>query len=54
MTVYELRQKLAAIVNQEKEVVISQSNAISVGDNAPIDGIYEKDGRVYVAPPETL
>ena len=46
MTVYELRQ--------EKEVVISQSNAISFGDNAPIDGIYEKDGRVYLAPPEAL
>ena len=54
MTVYELRQKLAAIVNQNKEVAIKESNAINFGDNIPIDDIYEKNGRVYVAPPETL
>lgn len=54
MTVYELRQKLAAIVNQNKEVVVKESNAISFGDNIPISDVYEQNGKVYLAPPEVI
>lgn len=54
MTVYELRQKLAAIVNQNKEVTIKESNAINFGDNIPIADIYEKNDRVYLTPPDTI
>lgn len=54
MTVYELRQKLANVINQNKQVVIKQSNAINFGDNAPIYDMYEKDGVVYIAPPESI
>ena len=30
------------------------NDAINFGDNIPIDDIYEKNGRVYLAPPEAL
>lgn len=54
MTVYELRKKLAEIINQNQEVAIKESNAISFGDNIPIDSVFEKNGRVYLAPPKSL
>lgn len=54
MTVYELRKKLAEIINQNQEVAINESNAINFGDNIPIADIFEKGGHVYLAPPESF
>ena len=54
MTVYELRKILANITNQNKEIVIKESNVINFGDNAPIDAICEKNGVIYIVPLESI